>query len=89
MLHYNQPMARDDPQVNLRIPLELKERLDAASARKRRSLTAEVVARLEASFSSDDESGDVHIDDRTLDLFAGHIAEKVVEALDKREKSSR
>ncbi|WP_413143552.1 Arc family DNA-binding protein [Burkholderia cepacia] len=82
-------MARDDPQINLRIPPELKERLDAASARKRRSLTAEVVARLEASFSSDDESSNVHMDDRTLDLFAGHIAEKVVEALDKREKSSK
>ncbi|WP_176307980.1 Arc family DNA-binding protein [Burkholderia ambifaria] len=82
-------MARDDPQINLRIPLELKERLDAASARKRRSLTAEVVARLEASFLSDDESGNVYIDDRMLNLFARHIVEKVVEALDKREKSTR
>ncbi|MBJ9925928.1 MULTISPECIES: Arc family DNA-binding protein [Burkholderia] len=82
-------MARDDPQINLRIPLELKERLDAASTQKRRSLTAEVVARLEASFSTGGEDGGVHIDDRTLDLFAEHIAEKVVGALDKREKPKR
>ncbi|WP_114810817.1 Arc family DNA-binding protein [Paraburkholderia kururiensis] len=81
-------MARDDPQINLRIPLELKERLDAASAKKRRSLTAEVVARLEASFSA---ASDVEttIDDRTMDLFAEHVAGKVVEALDKRSKAKR
>ncbi|MFL9892426.1 Arc family DNA-binding protein [Paraburkholderia sp. RL17-381-BIF-C] len=82
-------MARDDPQINLRIPLELKERLDAASSQKKRSLTAEVVARLEASFSLGGDGAVVPIDDRTLDLFAGHVAEKVVEALDKRGKSKR
>lgn len=82
-------MARDDPQINLRIPLELKERLDAASAQKKRSLTAEVVARLEASFSLGGDGAVAPIDDRTLDLFAGQVAEKVVEALDKRDKSKR
>lgn len=82
-------MARDDPQINLRIPLELKERLDAASSQKKRSLTAEVVARLEASFSLGGDGAVVPIDDRTLDLFAGHVAEKVVEALDNRGSSKR
>lgn len=43
-------MARSDPQINFRIPQELKDALDAASAENRRSLTAEVVARLQASF---------------------------------------
>lgn len=43
-------MARTDPQVNLRIPEDLKERLQEASVQNNRSLTAEIVARLQASF---------------------------------------
>lgn len=42
-------MARTDRQINLRIPAELKDALDAQAERNKRSLTAEVVARLEAS----------------------------------------
>lgn len=47
-------MARDQPQVNLRIPAPLKDALDAAAAKNGRSLTAEIVQRLESSFN---ESG--------------------------------
>lgn len=36
----------------MRIPQELKDALDAASAENRRSLTAEVVARLQQSFEN-------------------------------------
>lgn len=36
----------------MRIPQDLKEKLDAASAENRRSMTAEVVARLQASFDA-------------------------------------
>lgn len=43
-------MARNDPTIYMRIPQELKEKLDAASEENRRSMTAEVVARLQASF---------------------------------------
>lgn len=43
-------MARNDPTIYMRIPQELKEKLDAASSESRRSLTAEVVARLQATF---------------------------------------
>lgn len=43
-------MARDEPQVNLRMPLSLKERLEAEAATNKRSLTAEIVARLDSSF---------------------------------------
>lgn len=48
-------MARTDPQLNFRIPVELRERLEAAAARNKRSLTQELVERLEASLI---ESGD-------------------------------
>lgn len=43
-------MARGDPTIYLRIPDELKARLDKASEVNRRSLTAEVSARLQESF---------------------------------------
>lgn len=45
-------MARTDPQLNFRIPAELKERLEAASIANKRTLTAELVARLEGSFTA-------------------------------------
>lgn len=43
-------MARTDPQLNFRIPAELREKLDAAAASNKRSLTSELIARLQASF---------------------------------------
>lgn len=43
-------MARTDPQVNFRIPAELNERLKEAAAQNGRTITAELVHRLEASF---------------------------------------
>lgn len=45
-------MARNDPTIYMRIPQTLKDALDAAALENKRSLTAEVVARLEASFSA-------------------------------------
>ena len=48
-------MARTDPQTNIRLPLELKERLGVAARANKRTTNAEIVNRLEASFSSTDE----------------------------------
>lgn len=45
-------MARSDPQINLRIPASLKEALDRAATGNKRSLTAEVVARLQESLEA-------------------------------------
>jgi len=45
-------MARTDPQINIRLPAELKARVEAAMEWSGRSLTAEIVQRLEASFST-------------------------------------
>ncbi|WP_394887560.1 Arc family DNA-binding protein [Mesorhizobium sp. AaZ16] len=55
-------MARTDPQVNLRFPAELKERLEAHARQNKRSLTAEIVRRLEQSFHLGEilaESGEI------------------------------
>ena len=43
-------MPPDHRRIELRVPAELRERLDAAAAESGRSLNAEVVARLAASF---------------------------------------
>lgn len=44
-------MARSDPQLNFRIPVELRDKLDAAARENNRSLTGELIARLERTFS--------------------------------------
>lgn len=47
-------MSRTDPQFNLRIPAELKEKIEAAAKHGKRSATAEIISRLEWSFLGDD-----------------------------------
>lgn len=44
-------MARADRQFNLRLPEELRRKIEAAAAKGKRSITAEVTDRLEQSFS--------------------------------------
>lgn len=43
-------MARNDPQMNLRVPMELKENIEKAALDNGRTITAEAVFRLEQSF---------------------------------------
>ncbi|WP_368646843.1 Arc family DNA-binding protein [Castellaniella ginsengisoli] len=43
-------MARNDPQVNFRMPQELRDKLESAAKANSRTLTAEIVARLQDSF---------------------------------------
>ncbi|MFI8146497.1 Arc family DNA-binding protein [Acinetobacter sp. ABJ_C5_2] len=45
-------MAKDYSQVNFRIPTKLKEDLEQKAKENERSLTAEIVVRLEESLSS-------------------------------------
>ena len=51
-------MASEDVQTNLRLPVDLKDRLVASAAENNRSLSAEVTSRLEASFEPMGASGD-------------------------------
>lgn len=51
-------MARDDPQLKIRLPVELKESIESAAEAADRSMNAEIVQRLEASL----EAGDVLLD---------------------------
>lgn len=52
-------MARTDPQVNFRIPAELKDKLDNAAKENGRTLTAELILRLEMTFEHDDQIKDL------------------------------
>ncbi|MEQ1105218.1 Arc family DNA-binding protein [Acinetobacter ursingii] len=52
-------MARNDPQVNFRIPSELKDKLDNAAKENGRTLTAELITRLEMTFEQDDQLKDL------------------------------
>jgi len=46
-------MAKDYTQVNFRIPTKLKEEIEKAAQESERSITAEIVHRLEKSFEPD------------------------------------
>ena len=52
-------MSRDDLHFRLRLPESLKQRIEAAAAANNRSMTAEIVSRIEHSFQVADEWDDL------------------------------
>lgn len=71
-------MARNEPQVNLRMPADLKEELEKAALDNGRSLTAEIVLRLRGSLPTQGNlqqkleaiaAGTFVPDQRPLDIF--------------------
>lgn len=79
-------MARNDPQMNLRVPAELKEKIERAAFESNRTITAEAVARLEQSFS-DTEKTDLSsllAEMRELRLEAQEMRMLYVEALQRK-----
>ncbi|MEM5371372.1 Arc family DNA-binding protein [Paraburkholderia azotifigens] len=69
-------MARSDPQVNIRMPPELKEKLEAASGESNRSLNGEIIARLERSFEK--AAGDVvELGEKSLDEIEARVKRAV------------
>lgn len=83
MVHDNVDMTREDPQMKLRLPADLKDQLAALAEANGRSLNAEVVVRLEESLGgADGAQASARVDEHTLDLFA----EKVGQVLDERER---
>lgn len=44
-------MSREDQQMKVRLPADLKQRIEEAAGAARRSLNAEIVARLQESFA--------------------------------------
>lgn len=56
-LRDNGGMARTEPQINIRIPVALKGRLEDAAKANKRSVTAELLSRLESTFESGRPTG--------------------------------
>ena len=52
-------MARTDPQFNVRMPADLKEKIEEAAKKNGRSMNAEIVYRLQRSL---DEEQEEHVD---------------------------
>lgn len=67
-------MARTDPQVNFRIPAELKDKLDSAAKENGRTITAELILRLEMTFEQDNDIADIReeIESLKADLEYAH-----------------
>lgn len=49
-------MGRNDPQMNLRVPMELKEKIEQAALNNGRTITAEAIYRLVNSFENEKPS---------------------------------
>lgn len=47
-------MTRTDPHFRLRIPADLKDRVEGAAQKNNRSINAEILSRLEGSFDTGD-----------------------------------
>lgn len=48
-------MKQTDPQIKLRLPPQIKEKIDKAVAINRRTLSGEIIARLEWSFAVEED----------------------------------
>lgn len=76
-------MARDDVQVNFRMPEALKAALEEAARANKRSITAEVVYRLQASIDMDNHAPPPYPDD-AYDYEEGTAA--LLKSMDERYK---
>lgn len=52
-------MSREDPQLRIRLPIELKEKIEESSKLNNRSMNAEIVQRLEGSFFSEPTADEI------------------------------
>lgn len=53
-------MSREDPQLKLRLPPALKDRITKAASDNGRSVNAEILARLERSFEDDETISELY-----------------------------
>lgn len=75
-------MARSDPQINIRVPADLKQQLELLAVQNGRSLNAEVVLRLENSLP-------LKIDKKKISPVNPHTMEAYLEHLINLMKSAK
>lgn len=81
-------MARTDPQFNVRMPADLKEKIEEAAKENGRSMNAEIVYRLQQSIEEDQaNTGSIQqMEFRIVDPSIGKGPQKIFNALDEMEK---
>jgi hypothetical protein len=73
-------MSREDPQMKIRLPVELKARVEDASSKNNRTMNAEIVDRLESTFA---EKPGVSAETFVRELaFVRHAYERQIKALE-------
>lgn len=65
-----------DPQFKLRLPLELKERIEKAAVTNNRSMNAEIVDRLEQSFDIEAAERNLREERAAIDAILKRMAEQ-------------
>lgn len=66
-------MARTDPQINIRVPAELKKELELLAIENGRSLNAEVVLRLENSIAAKKSNTQPPLSPHNLESYIQHV----------------
>lgn len=84
-------MKHDHPQFKLRLPPKLKESLEQEAEKNDRTLTAEIVARLQATFDETivttvEARASAGAEEKRFEFNADEIADKVVARLEGRAK---
>lgn len=64
-------MSRSDPQVNFRLPADLRDQLQASAVASGRTLTAEIIARLQGSFEALPRGANASLDAKLEDVQKG------------------
>lgn len=70
---YHPSMTREDPQMKLRMPADLKSRIEAAANTASRSMNAEIIARLQSSFDDQTANASARINELELALARQRI----------------
>ncbi|HEF8772039.1 TPA: Arc family DNA-binding protein [Providencia stuartii] len=84
-------MSREDPQLRIRLPIELKEKIEVAAKENTRSMNAEIVQRLEMSFLNEVNSDElipakdvVQIAKKARDELSGVILKRTFTEINKK-----
>ncbi|RUT65189.1 Rha family transcriptional regulator [Morganella morganii] len=84
-------MSREDPQLRVRLPIELKEKIEDAAKSNSRSMNAEIVQRLDMSFLNEPPSDELisaqdaaHIASKAREELSGVILKKTFDEINKK-----
>jgi predicted DNA-binding protein len=84
-------MSREDPQLRIRLPIELKEKIEETAKANSRSMNAEIVQRLDVSFLNEPITEElisakdaVHIASKAREELSGVILKRTFNEINKK-----